>query len=272
MVADQDGDPVQRAEDGDQRDEVAKHGARVLVDVHEAQRDEERRERHRGHGHAARVGLVEDARRLPLGGQRPDGPRGEVDVRVGRRDGEDEQEGVDDAVELADAGDLGGDDKGRRGAARAGRADEARVVVGHRHAQADDAGDVEEADAQQRLAHGARHVLARVGRLAKGDADELRAEVGEGGLDDGGPDAEEAAEVALLQVLVEGARVLPVGKASSVVVGAAAERDDEADEDQGADDEGLEQRHPELGLAEEFHVDELHFASADFCMIRAYGG
>jgi hypothetical protein len=69
------------------------------------------------------------------------------------------------------------------------------AVVGDGHAENQDAGDIEEDDPKKGLVDGAGDVLARVRRLSEGDADELGAEVGEGGLDDAGPDAQEAAGV-----------------------------------------------------------------------------
>lgn len=265
VVADEDRDPVQGAEHSDQGDEVSKDRGGILGHVHEAQCDEQRRDGHRGDGDTALVGLVEDGRGLAVLGQGPDGPRGEVDVRVSGGDGEDEQEGVDDAVQLANTRDLGRDDEGGRGAARSlGRvADEPRVVIRDRHAQADDAGDVEEDDTQQCLPHSAGHVLARVGSLAECDTDQLGTEVGEGGLHDGGPHTKEAAQVSFnIVVLLECTWVLPVSETSSVVVWAAPKSNDEADQDQRADDDGLQKRHPELCLTKEADMEELQVWSA----------
>lgn len=260
MVADEDGDPVQRTKHGDQRDEVPKDRRGVLGHVHEAERDEQRRDADSREGHTILVGLVEDGRRLAVLGQGPDGPRSEVDVRVGSGDGEDEQEAVDDAVQLADTRDLGRDDEGGRGSARSlGRvADEPLVVVRDGHAQADDAGDVEEDDTHQSLPHGAGHVLAGVWRLAERDTDQLGSEVGEGRLHDGGPDTQETAQTSInVVVLLERTWVLPVSETPSVVVWATTESNNEADQDQRANDDGLEERHPELCLAEEADMEEL---------------
>lgn len=244
VVADEDRDPVQRTKHSDQRDEVPEDRGSVLGHVHEAERDEQRRDRDRSDWDAVLVGLVEDRRRLAVLSQRPDGPRGEVDVRVGGGDGEDEQEGVDDAVQLADTRDLGRDDEGGRGTARAlGRvADEPRVVVRDCHAQADDTGDVEEDDTHKCLPHGTGDVLARVGCLAERNTDQLGTEVGEGCLHDGGPDTEETTKRTFnVVVLLERTWILPVSEASSVVVWAASQSNDKADQDQRADDDGLEE-------------------------------
>jgi hypothetical protein len=47
-----------------------------------------------------------------------------------------------------------------------------------------------------------------------------------------------------------------------VVVWASSQSDDEADQDQRADDDGFEERHPELCLTEEADMEELQFWSA----------
>lgn len=244
VVADEDRDPVQRTKHSDQGDKVSEDRGGILGHVHEAQRDEERRNGDRGDGNTALVGLMEDSRGLTILGQGPDRPCGKVDIRVGGGDGEDEQEGVDDAVQLANTGDLGRDDEGGGGAARAlGRvADESRVVVRDCHAQTDYTSDVEEDDTQQGLPHGPGNVLAGVWRLTKRDTNQLGTEVGEGCLHDGGPDTKEAAQISFnVVVLLECTWVLPVSETPSMVVWAASQSNNEADQDQRADHDGLQE-------------------------------
>ena len=169
-------------------------------------------------------------------------------------------------VELGDTGILGRDDEGGGQAAGLLGGAEELVVVGDGHAEDQDAADVEEDDTAEGLVDGAGDVLARVGGFAESDADELGAEVGEGGLDHACPDTQEAAGRALDDDLVftggsgelrKGAGVTPVSEAGADVVGTAAEGDDEAEEDEHDDDESLDQRHPEFCFAEEGDVDEL---------------
>ena len=123
------------------------------------------------------------------------------------------------------------------------------AVVGNGHAEDQHASDVEEDDAQEGLVDGARDVLAGVRGLAKGHADQLGAEVGEGSLHHACPDAEEAAGVAADDGRLaahcrrergKGAWVLPKVETGPDVAGAAAERDDEAEQDQHQDNERLD--------------------------------
>ena len=76
--------------------------------------------------------------------------------------------------------------------------------------------------------------------FAHGHSHELRAEVGERGGNEGGPEAKEAPGVALGDVFLEGAGILPVAEALAVVVWAAAEGEDEREQDQRYDRDDLD--------------------------------
>lgn len=265
-VRNKDGDPVQGSKDRNERHKVAKHGRRSLAGVHVAQENEQGGEDDGGDGHTALVGLVHNAWRLSVLGQGPEGARGKVDIRIGSRNGKDEQQSVNRVVELVDTSVLGRDNE--RGSQTAGLLDSAeqgvRVLDGH--AQHEDTTEVEEDDTHERLADGARDVLAGVGGLAERDADELSAEVGKGGLDHASPDTQETAGgtgdhhfvvACRSRILGKGAGVPPESETGAHVVGTAAEGNDEAEEDEHDNDEGFDERHPEFGFAKEGDVDEL---------------
>ena len=101
------------------------------------------------------------------------------------------------------------------------------AVIWDRHAQHEDADDVEQYDADERLVHGARDVAAWIGGLAKSNADELCPDVGKRCLHKRIPDAEEAAEGSGLKIFGKGAGVLPIPEPRSMMVRAAAQSDNE---------------------------------------------
>lgn len=109
-----------------------------------------------------------------------------------------------------------------------GSSDEPLVVIRHRHAQHEHAQDVKAADAQQRLPDRLRHILPRIRHLAECSADDLSAGVREASLHNARPEAQEPASRAVGEIRCEGAWVAPVAEADAVVRGRAAERDDQA--------------------------------------------
>jgi hypothetical protein len=115
------------------------------------------------------------------------------------------------------------------------------VIPGHCHANGDDAANVKQNDADQRLVDSARHVPAGVRGLAECNANQFRAEIGEGGLHDRRPDAQEASKSAIVaQLLSKSARVFPVPETTSVVIGSATQGKYEAQENDHDDDQSLD--------------------------------
>ncbi len=96
---------------------------------------------------------------------------------------------------------------------------------------------------------------------------QLDAAVREGGVDEGGEEAEEAAEVAgddvggadhgVDGVLLHGAGVLPVPEAEPLVQRVAAQVDDEGHDEQTADSDQLDGGEHELGLAVDGHGEDV---------------
>ena len=96
------------------------------------------------------------------------------------------------------------------------------VRVGHQQPHDRERDEVEERDAPEDLLAGGGQRAARVGRLGRGEADELRAAEGEGRRHEDGAEAFEA--------VVEGAGIVPVFHANVGAAGAAAYVEDYAEE------------------------------------------
>ena len=180
-------------------------------------------------------------------------PRSGVEEGVGGGGGGGQDHGVDDGGQDGDAGTVDGDDPwGLRGTGGSAglRAQQVRVVVGHEHADGEGAQDVEEQDAPEDSAHGLGDVLARVLGLTGRDGDHLDASVGEGGVDEGGEETEEASGVGVgADVQFHRTRVLPVPEADAVVRGRSAQVDADGHDQQADDGDDLDAGEDELGLA-----------------------
>ena len=93
-------------------------------------------------------------------------------------------------------------------------------------------------------------VAPRVARLAARDGDDLCADVREGGLRHDGPPRKEPALGPCDAIeLVERTGILPVAEADAVVVGAAAEVEDDAEDDEAGDRDDLDGGEDEFCLA-----------------------
>lgn len=167
--------------------------------------------------------------------QRVERAGSDVYVGVGRRDDKDEQARVDNVWQDLDAADGHGDDVGGRGGADPGLGgpDQSFVVVGDRHAEGQDADDVEEADAPEGLPDGPGDGDPRVRRLAKRGAHDFGARVREACLDHAGPETQETAEGSGLQVFGKRTRVCPILKADSAVGASAAKGYNQAGDHDG---------------------------------------
>lgn len=175
-VGDEDGDPGQDAEDGGQVDEVLEDLTAVVADVHEGEEGEDGADDQRGPRHTAGVGLLEDGRGRTVRGETVERSAGDVEIRVGGGEDEDENAGVDDVGENADTGELGSDDEGRRVGARTrlgvGEGELGRVVRDD-HADEEDAQAVEDEDTVKGELNGLGDAAARVLGLSGGDTNQL---------------------------------------------------------------------------------------------------
>lgn len=264
-VSDEDGDPGQDTEDGGQVDKVLEDLLGVIGDVHEGQAGDGGAENQRGIGNATAVGALEDGRGGAVTGQAVEGSAGNVEIRVGGGEDEEQDAGVDDVGQHLDTGKLGGDDEGTgagTGLLAVGKG-ELLGVVGDNHADEEDTEAVEDQDTVEGQLDGLGNAAARVLGLASGDTDQLGTEVGKGGVDHDGPEAEEAARLARDGEVAEshgdgkGTGGVPEAEASRVAVGTAANGDDEREQDDAEDDEYLERRQPKLKLAKELDATKV---------------
>ena len=170
-----------------------------------------------------------------------------VEVCVSGGGGGGENDSVDDVREDGDAGVLAGDDPG--GFLGAREVVRGQGLVAGADADADDEGaeDVEEEDAPEDAADGLGDVLAGVGSFTGGDGDHFGAAVGEGGVDEGGPETGEAAGVAGADVLFHRA-FFPVAESAAVVVWGTAEPDNYTAEEETKDCYDLDGCEAELGF------------------------
>lgn len=174
-VRHEDRDPREQAEDGGHVDEVREHGLGVVGHVEEAQEAEEGGREEGVDGHAAAVGLAEDGRRGAVGCETVQGAAGDVEIRVGGREDEEQDGRVEDVGEGVDVRELDGDDEGRGGSTGRGAVGEGElgVVVRHDHADEEDADDVENEDTVEGELDGARNRLSGILGLSHSHTDQL---------------------------------------------------------------------------------------------------
>ena len=254
-----------------QRTKVAKYCLGVVGGVHEGGAAEERGKSQSGDGHAALVGPLENPGRMALLCETEQSTGSNVQIRVGGAESEEENACVENVRECLDASDLDGDNE-RRGRGRgrfAGRLDGKRElvrVVGNEHAQEEHGEAVEEEDSVEGEFDGAGNRLAGVLGLADSNTNQLRAEVGEDGVDEGAPEAVEFACGARVDIRPEGSGVLVVLEASCVA-GTSANCEQEREENHADlkmlveiinfniynthNDDHLERTQPELQLTKE---------------------
>lgn len=140
-----------------------------------------------------------------------------------------ENDGVDDGWKDRDRGTLDGNDPWR--GSRTGvivllGREQVLVVEWNKHAEEESTEDIEEEDTPEDTLDGLWDVLARVLSLTGSTGDRLDTTEGEGSVDEGGEETEEAAFVAGTKVLVHRTGVLPVSESDAVMGRAATEVDD----------------------------------------------
>ena len=188
-------DPRQESEDGGQIDKVAKHRLCVICSIHKSSAAEECGDGQSGNRYTTLVGPLEDLGGMALDGQSVDGTGGNVQVRVGSAEGEEQNGGIDNGGKVRNLGELDGNDKGRGRSTGGGLVSECQVrgVVGNKHSQEEDGKAVEEQDPVEGKLDGARDSLAWVLGLANSDSDELSSKVGKNGVDQRAPETVEFA-------------------------------------------------------------------------------
>ena len=148
---------------------------RIVGNVHVREQREERANGERVDGNAALVRVAEEPRCLPVFGKAVDSTSGDIKVRVGSREDENEDATVQEAGEELDPCKLNGDDERRGGGLAPLLVGENQVfrVVRHVHAEEQDAKDVEKQDPIKGQFDRSWDRLARILRLSHGHTDEL---------------------------------------------------------------------------------------------------
>lgn len=263
-------DPGDEAGGVGEVDEPVEDGVGAVADGQVGQEREEGGDADGHVGDAPAVAGLEDAGGVAGDGEGVERAGGHVQERIAGGPGRGEDGGVDDAVEHGDAGVVDGHDPGRGGGV-AVAGDDLLGLGGADDADGEGAEDVEEDQSVDVAAGGGGDVAAGGLHLAAGDDDQFRGEdEGDGALDDALQQADEAAGGAVRQILVHGARVLPVVEAQALAVGAAAPEEDEGEEEQADQRDDLDPGEPELGLAVGFdgheveqHNDDQHDGDPD---------
>ena len=238
-------------------EEPVEDGAAAARQVEEGEQAEGRRERHGRVRHAALGCALEEGWGEAGVCEADEDTRARVDVGVGGREDDEEEDGVDETWEHLDARELSGDDEGR-GSSVGRVGEEVGVVVGHEEADEEDGEDEEEQDAVEGLADRCWDVLSRVLCLAGSNADQFGALVGEAGLDQDGPESDEFRQSIVVcdQVWRKRSRIAP-GVESKISVLSSSGIDADAENQEPDDGKHLDGREPELKLAIKAHGQEI---------------
>lgn len=215
-MRDQERDPGQEPKDGGEVDKVAKDRLGIVCDVHESGAAEESGNGQGRNGYTALVRPAEDLGSVTLLGKSVNRAGCNVQIRVGSTKGEEQDARIQNPGQMLDAGKFDGKHKRRGGGTGPGTVGEGKIrrVVGNEHAQEKDGQAVEEQDAVEGELDRTGDGLAGVLCLADGDTNQLRTEIGEDGVDQRSPEAEEFALVTGAIGGFKGSGVLVVLEAS----------------------------------------------------------
>ncbi|KFY93054.1 hypothetical protein V498_04587 [Pseudogymnoascus sp. VKM F-4517 (FW-2822)] len=256
-----DAGPRDETRDGADVEEPLEHGRRAGGEVEEGEEAEERGEDDGVVRDTAGRGAREEPRSRAVVCEPNENTGAGVDVGICGGENDEEEDGVDEAWEDLDAGQVGRNDEGRRGRVRGVR-HEALVGVGNQQADEEDGEYEEEEDTPEGLADRGWYVLARVLRLSGCDTHKFRALVRETSLHEHGPESDKLGYGVRLweKVRGEGAGVVPVPEAEvALLTGACVDADTEDEEADDGDD--LDHGEPELKLSIE--ADGHHVARND---------
>ena len=211
-VGNKNGDPGQDTEDGDEVDKVVEDVCGGLGDVEEGDEGDGGGESESVNGDTAAVSTSEDGEGVSFFGEAVEGSCSDVEVRVCSAEDENEDAGVKEAGEGADAGVDDGDYEGGGGGPGflLGGKSEFGVVVGDQHADKENGDDVEDENSPEGQPDGFGNDSAGVLRFPNGDPDQFGTKVSKGCGDERTPESEEAACVSSSVTLLEGSWILPV--------------------------------------------------------------
>lgn len=187
-----------------------------------------------------------------------DSPGRNVQIRVRRAESEEQNATVHNTGEMRNLGIRNRDNEWRGLCAGCRRIsfDKRFIVVRNKHAQEEDAQDVEEQDPVECELNGPRDGLARILCLSHSDTDKLRAKVGKHRIDKRAPEAVEfsCGLVALLNVRSKCSRTLPVFE-SCRRSRTSSNSKEEGQEDNANDDYNFNGTEPELKFAKESNTE-----------------
>lgn len=165
----------------------------TFSNIHISQQRKARAQPERIDGHTTLIGLGQNPGRTSLQCQSVDRTACNVQIRVGRREDEYQDAGIENIRERLDARQLDGDDVRRGSSAgllRVGE-DKVRGVIRNKHAKKEDGDDVEEDDTVEGKANSPGNDTTRVLSLADCDTDKLGSEISKSGSDKGRPNRKE---------------------------------------------------------------------------------
>jgi hypothetical protein len=119
------------------------------------------------------------------------GSRRNVQIGIGSAESEDQNASIQDVVQIFDTSNVYGKDEGGSGSASRlliGRK-EFCVVIRNKHAEEEDAQDVEEENSVKGKLNGARNCLAGILGLANCHTNEFGSEIGKDGVDERRPES-----------------------------------------------------------------------------------
>lgn len=143
---------------------------------------------------------------------------------------------------------LAGNDPGRPLRTRKIVAGQIRVVGADANTDDERTEDVEKQDTPEYTTDCLGDVLARVGCFTCSDCHHLDTTVGEGSVDERGPEASKTSSISSADVLLH-STLFPVTETSTVLIWGTSEPDDDTAEEETQDGDDLDRCETELGLA-----------------------
>lgn len=191
--------------------------------------------------------LEEELRGLLVLRQGEEVTRTGVEEGVGRGRGGSQDDGVDDGREDRDTSAVDGDNP-RRVSGTNTTVEEVASVARDTDTNGQRTENVEEEDTPEDTTNGLGNVLPWVLGLTGSDSNHLDTTVGESGVDKSGEETKEATGVASADVLLHGARVLPVTETETVVRWSSTKVNDESADQKTENGDDLDTGKNEFGF------------------------
>lgn len=246
-VRDADADPGEQVGQGHECLEVGEGGRAA---GRNAEVGQERDRRRHGDGVIGDTGpraLEEDLWCLAVLSKGEEVARAGVQEGVGRGRCRGQDDCIDDVGEDRDAGAVDGDDP-RGGSGTSTTVEKFVIVAGHGNTDSQGSKNVEEKDTPEDTADGLGDVLPWVLGLTSSNGDHLNTSVRERSVDEGGEETEESSSISNANVLLHGARVLPVTETKTVMARGTTKIDNESDNEKTNNGHNLDASEDELGF------------------------